>query len=149
MSTLADRVKQNEGFRNKIYKDTLGFATIGYGHKVVEGDPFEDSDSNFEDFDKEQLEEVFKTDLEHAQLLCENMFMCDLSYDAPELLKEIYTEMIFQLGPGGVSKFKKTFDYVKMKKFKEASIEMLDSRWNKQTPNRAKHLSDLMATVEA
>ena len=40
MSTLADRVKQNEGYRNKIYKDTLGFATIGYGHKVVEGDPF-------------------------------------------------------------------------------------------------------------
>ncbi len=35
--------------------------------------------------------------------------MCDLSYEAPELLKEIYTEMIFQLGPGGVSKFKKTF----------------------------------------
>ena len=145
MSTLADRVKQNEGFRNKIYKDTLGFATIGYGHKVVEGDPFEEG----VEYPKEQLEEVFKTDLEHAQLLCENMFMCDLSYDAPELLKEIYTEMIFQLGPGGVSKFKKTFDYVKMKKFKEASIEMLDSRWYKQTPNRAKHLSDLMATVEA
>jgi lysozyme len=132
MSTLADRVKQNEGFRNKIYKDTLGFATIGYGHKVVEGDPFEEG----VEYPKEQLEEVFKTDLDHAQLLCENMFMCDLSYDPPELLKEIYTEMIFQLGPGGVSKFK------------NASIEMLDSRWNKQTPNRAKHLSDLMATLE-
>jgi len=35
-----------------------------------------------------------------------------------------------------------------MKQFKNASIEMLDSRWNKQTPNRAKHLSDLMATIE-
>jgi len=144
MSTLSDRVKQNEGFRNKIYKDTLGFATIGYGHKVTEHDPFKEG----VEYSKEQLEEVFKTDLEHAQLLCENMFMCDLSYDPPELLKEIYTEMIFQLGPGGVSKFKKTFDFVKMKKFKEASIEMLDSRWNKQTPNRAKHLSDLMATIQ-
>ena len=57
MSTLADRVKQNEGFRNKIYKDTLGFATIGYGHKVVEGDPFEEG----VEYPKEQLEEVFKT----------------------------------------------------------------------------------------
>ena len=63
--SLADRVKQNEGFRNKIYKDTLGFATIGYGHKVVEGDPFEEG----VEYPKEQLEEVFKTDLEHAQLL--------------------------------------------------------------------------------
>ena len=99
MSTLADRVKQNEGFRNKIYKDTLGFATIGYGHKVIEGDPFKEG----VEYSKEQLEEVFKTDLEHAQLLCENMFMCDLSYDPPELLKEIYTEMIFQLGELSVS----------------------------------------------
>ena len=145
MSTLAERVMEHEGFRNKIYKDTLGFATIGFGHKVTDADHFEEG----VEYSREELEKVFHQDLEHAQLLCEKMFMCDLSYDPPELLRDIYTEMIFQLGPGGVSKFKKTFDYVKMKKFKDASLEMLDSRWNKQTPNRAKALSDLMATVEA
>tara|TARA_R110002012_G_C11207443_1_gene560750 strand:+ start:70 stop:507 length:438 start_codon:yes stop_codon:yes gene_type:complete len=144
MSTLAERVMEHEGFVNTIYKDTLGFATIGFGHKVTEHDHFEEG----VEYSREELEKLFHQDLEHAQLLCENMFMCDLSYDPPELLKDIYTEMIFQLGPGGVSKFKKTFDFVKMKQFKNASIEMLDSRWNKQTPNRAKALSDLMATVE-
>ena len=144
MSTLAERVMEHEGFVNTIYKDTLGFATIGFGHKVTEHDYFEEE----VEYSREELEKLFHQDLEHAQLLCENMFMCDLSYDPPELLKDIYTEMIFQLGPGGVSKFKKTFDFVKMKQFKNASIEMLDSRWNKQTPNRAKALSDLMATVK-
>ena len=143
MESLADRVKQNEGFRNKIYKDTLAFATIGYGHKVTEADDFKEG----VEYSKEELEKVFQQDLETAMMLCDNMFMCDLRYDPPELLREIYTEMIFQLGPGGVSKFKKTFDYVKLKQFKEASVEMLDSKWYKQTPNRAKHLSDLMATV--
>ena len=51
-------------------------------------------------------------------------------------------------GAGNDKIIRKTFDFVKMKQFKNASIEMLDSRWNKQTPNRAKHLSDLMATLE-
>ena len=145
MPNLAERIMEHEGFVPKIYKDTLNFATIGFGHKVTESDNFKEG----VEYSREELEKVFHQDLEHAQLLCENMFMCDLSYEPPQLLKDIYTEMIFQLGPGGVSKFKKTFDYVKLKQFKDASIEMLDSRWNKQTPNRAKALSDLMSSVEA
>ena len=38
---LSNSVKLSEGFRNKIYQDTEGFDTIGWGHKVVQGDPFE------------------------------------------------------------------------------------------------------------
>ena len=140
---LHERVMRHEGFRNKIYKDTLGFSTIGFGHKITEADKFEE---NIE-YSKEELKKLFHQDLDHAKLLCENMFMCDLNYKPPQELKDIYTEMIFQLGPGGVAKFKKTFDFVKLKQFDKASIEMLDSKWAKQTPFRAKHLSQLMAQV--
>ena len=35
---LAGSVKLSEGFRDHIYKDTEGFATIGWGHKVVHED---------------------------------------------------------------------------------------------------------------
>jgi hypothetical protein len=34
--------------------------------------------------------------------------------------------------------------YIKYRDFKNASIEMLDSKWAKQTPNRAEKLSNLM-----
>ena len=37
---LSDSVKLSEGFRNKIYQDTEGFDTIGWGHKVVPADNF-------------------------------------------------------------------------------------------------------------
>ena len=37
---LSKSVKLSEGFRNKIYQDTEGFDTIGWGHKVVVGDNF-------------------------------------------------------------------------------------------------------------
>ena len=37
---LSESVKLSEGFRNKIYQDTEGFDTIGWGHKVVPADNF-------------------------------------------------------------------------------------------------------------
>jgi len=52
--------------------------------------------------------------------------------------------MCFQLGQTGVSKFKNMWKCLQEANFVGASYEMLDSRWNKQTPNRCKKLADLM-----
>ena len=56
---LADSVKLSEGFKDHIYKDTEGFATIGWGHKVVYEDNFEEGKT----YSKEELQEVFEKDL--------------------------------------------------------------------------------------
>ena len=40
MKNLKERIKLHEGYRNTVYKDTLGFRTIGYGHKVTHTDDF-------------------------------------------------------------------------------------------------------------
>jgi lysozyme len=52
--------------------------------------------------------------------------------------------MCFQLGKTGVAKFKNMWKCLQEDNFIGASYEMLDSRWNKQTPNRCKKLSDKM-----
>ena len=39
---LKERIKKHEGFVPKIYRDSLGYATIGYGHLVLPTDHFED-----------------------------------------------------------------------------------------------------------
>ena len=70
---LAGSVKLSEGFRDHIYKDTEGFATIGWGHKVVYEDNFEEGKT----YTKEELQEVFDKDLNKAiglarQLMEEN-----------------------------------------------------------------------------
>ena len=31
---LINSIKQNEGFRSRVYKDSLGFDTIGYGFAI-------------------------------------------------------------------------------------------------------------------
>ena len=70
---LAGSVKLSEGFRDHVYKDTEGFATIGWGHKVVHEDNFKEGKT----YSKEELQEVFDKDLNKAiglarQLMEEN-----------------------------------------------------------------------------
>ena len=60
----------------------------------------------------------------------------------PPKIQDVVTEMCYQLGVTGFSKFKKTIAYLQNKEWRNASIEMLDSRWAKQTPNRAKEMSN-------
>ena len=62
--------------------------------------------------------------------------------------KAVILNMIFNLGAGGFSKFKKTHQLIEEGDFAEASIEMLDSRWSDMVGRRAIELSRQMDTGE-
>jgi lysozyme len=64
--------------------------------------------------------------------------------DIDEQAEEILIEMVFQLGKNGVSKFKNMWKALAELNYVGASYEMLDSRWAKQTPNRAKAMAKTM-----
>ena len=139
METVKNSIKKHEGFRNKVYKDTLGKRTIGYGHLCVE-DWWEDD----KEYTEAQLDRIFDQDFEKAKDGASKLYEgCEISDTA----KGVIIEMVFQLGPTGVSKFKNMWKALKETppNYSVAKIEMLDSRWAKQTPNRAKELSDEMA----
>ena len=135
---LLESVKKHEGFRDHVYLDSLSKRTVGYGHLCVE-DHWEDGKK----YDKEYLEDILEKDLQsaidQAHDMCQGM---EISDDA----KSIICEMIFQLGGNGVSKFKNMWKALKENppNYKEASVQMLDSRWAKQTPNRAKEMAGHM-----
>ena len=40
MDKVKERIKSHEGFRDTVYSDSLGYATIGYGHLVLPTDPY-------------------------------------------------------------------------------------------------------------
>lgn len=139
---LKERIKEHEGFRAYIYKDSLGFATIGYGHLVTEEDNYEEGI----EYSVEELEGAFERDFETA---CESAKHIsdwnDINLDEhPETVREVLIEMCFQLGVGGVNKFKKFLANLKIKSYKDAASEMLDSRWAMQTPMRAEKLSNII-----
>ena len=142
MSRLLESVKKHEGYRNKVYLDTLGKRTVGVGHLCVE---------DFWEDDKEYEEKFLMTILEHDlstaikganELMAEHDCM-----DINEKAHEILIEMVFQLGKNGVSKFRKMWEALAEKNYIGASYEMLDSRWAKQTPNRANGMAKTMKEI--
>jgi len=134
---VKERIKKHEGYVNKIYFDSLGKATIGYGHLVLPTDNFKEDI----EYNKELLDEVFNRDFLIAKRdaieLLQNISII-------EKAKGIIIEMVFQLGKTGVSKFKKMFAALSINDYNEAANQMLDSQWRKQTPKRCEELSEQM-----
>ena len=132
------RIKEHEGFSQELYEDHLGFATIGYGHLITKEDSFEPGTT----YPKAQLLELFKKDLNQAEDEADNLVghISELHIVA----RDCIIEMCFQLGKGGVQKFVKMLLALEERDYKTASLEMLDSKWNKQTPKRCQELSRLM-----
>ena len=139
LERLMESVKKHEGYRNKVYLDTLGKRTVGVGHLCVE-DFWEDDKEYEEKFLMEILAEDLQNAIKGARELKEEYDCTDID----EIAQEIIVEMVFQLGKTGVSKFKNMWKALAEKNYIGASYEMLDSRWAKQTPNRAKAMAELM-----
>ena len=61
--------------------------------------------------------------------------------------KEIAANMMFNLGFPRYSKFKKKIQAVKDEDWFEASVQMEQSKWFHQVPNRAKRLIERMKSI--
>ncbi len=134
MPNLIDKIKESEGFRATVYKCTEGYDTIGYGFTVKDLVLGEDI-----------CDMILERKIAELKLKIDQYF--PFYSDMPEQAQDIVLEMCYQLGIYGFSKFKKTIDHLMRKDYKAASLEMLDSKWARQTPNRAKKLSNHMKNV--
>ena len=139
LERLMESVKKHEGYRNKVYLDTLGKRTVGVGHLCVE-DFWEDD----KEYEEKFLMEILADDLQNAIKGARELKEEHSCTDIDEIAQEILVEMVFQLGKNGVSKFRNMWKALSEKNYIGASYEMLDSRWAKQTPNRAKSMADQM-----
>ena len=135
---IKEEIKEEEGYRNSMYRDHLGFSTIGYGHLVLPTDKFKEGVK----YSQKELEKVFDYDFAIAKQDAESLTK-DLN--VPEEVTEILLHMCFQLGKPKVMKFKKMFAALQKKDFVTAGFEMEDSLWcKKHTPARALRLSEKM-----
>ena len=135
---LFKSVKIHEGFRDTVYCDTLNKRTVGYGHLCVE-DHWEDGKK----YDKEYLEKILEKDLWAAIEQAEDLIGKAKISDKAKIL---IVEMVFQLGKNGVSKFRNMWKSLQEDppNYFEAHVQMLDSRWAKQTPKRAHEMAEKM-----
>ena len=129
MDNLLKRIKESEGYSSTVYQCTEGYDTIGYGFAI----------KNLY-LSKKVSDIILREKLNKLKKDIENRF--EWVINAPESIRDVVIEMCYQLGINGFSKFKKTIYYLETEQYWEASIEMLDSLWSKQTPSRSKRLSE-------
>ena len=118
-----------------MYKCTEGYDTIGYGFAIKDLE-----------LDEDISEMILMRKLDNLMTRIGKTFAWWRSADST--VKDVVVEMCYQLGVSGFSKFKKTIGHLENKRYSKASAEMLDSRWAKQTPNRALELSNLIKELE-
>lgn len=125
---LLDSIKQHEGFDGKPYRDTEGFLTIGYGTKL----PISRAEAEL--LLNNRLE-ILKAELAQKEPMLLNL---------PPEKQDVLFEMAYQMGVNGVLKFKRMWKALENFDYIQAAVEMLDSKWAKQTPNRAEELTKKM-----
>ena len=133
---LLNQIKQHEGFKSRVYKCTEGYDTIGYGFAVKDLV-----------IDEDIADLILMRKLDKLQ----QRIMSNLEWwdDSPEEIKDVVTNMCYQLGLTGFLKFKKTIYLLETEQYEDASIEMLNSLWAKQTPARSRELSEIVRSVPA
>ena len=134
MEDLLKRIKHHEGFRKSVYQCTEGYDTIGYGFAIKDLE-----------MDEDIAEEILIRKVE--KLIKRVRARFDWLDSVPREVQGVLVEMSYQMGLSGVSKFKKALHAMQMFQWKLAATELLDSRWAKQTPNRAKELSNIIRSL--
>jgi lysozyme len=130
MNLISD-IKREEGFVGTVYKDSLGFDTVGYGTKMP--------------IDEEEAELLLIHRLNKLKSELQARFDRVILYE--EAWQVLYA-MAYQLGVNGVMKFKNMVSALRAQDYNKAADEMLDSLWAKQTPARAKRLSIVMRSLK-
>ena len=97
---LKSRIKKNEGYSNKPYKDQLGFYTIGYGHLIKK----KRIRYFYKTYSKKHFENIFELDFKKS---VDDYYKKFNKKKHKQQEKELLIEMIYQLGIKNVTKFKR------------------------------------------
>jgi lysozyme len=122
--------ENNEGYREFAYQCTAGKNTIGIGLNLDAGLPH----------DEALL--LLNCRLEKLYVYLSVNYKWFVNLD--EQRKIAIADMCYQLGVNGFSKFKKSIAFMAIGDYENAATEFLDSKWAKQTPKRAKKVTNLI-----
>jgi lysozyme len=135
---IIQQLKNEEGVIPHAYQDSLGFWTIGVGRLIDQrkgGLLYPDEIEYLLANDVKRKTDGLNDALPWFHLLDERR-------------QAVLIQMAFQMGLKGLLAFSTTLSHVRVGRYAEAAVAMLESIWAKQTPERAKRLSKQMETGE-
>ena len=142
---LQKELTDDEGCKYEVYNDHLGLPTFGIGHLVTEWDD-EFGKPVGTEVSEERVNECFAKDIETTMEDCKILYP---NFDElPEEAQLILCNMMFNMGRPRLTKFRKMNLAIAVEDYIEASIQMEDSKWYRQVPNRAERLVNRMANLQ-
>lgn len=134
--SLIENIKAHEGFRDHIYKDSLGKPTVGYGFLVaaLSPDELKLNGGKIEPMNKEVAEKILN--LKVARLK-KRLFQClPWLQSKPQNVQDTLIEMAYQLGLAGLMGFRHTLSCIEAGDYAQATKNLKASLLYRQTPKR-------------
>lgn len=125
-----------EGCILVVYKDSLGYLTVGIGHRLEPDDNLKVGDIITQD----QANAFYADDYLTAETAAEHLIS---NYnEQPEIVQMMVNDLCFNLGLGGFSKFVNTISDIEEMRYEDAASDLNSSRWASQVGRRATDIID-------
>lgn len=136
------QTKDFEGFRDRVYKDTKGHPTIGYGFNLDDPDMRSQIPASviagIQPLDQKLADNIF---IQRYNQAAKDAY----KFIGPKLLEldpqrqAIIVDMAYNMGADKLAGFKLMKKAILSGDYQRAASEMKDSDWYKQTGRRSKH----------
>lgn len=135
---IKEYIKKNEGKRNKPYKDSLGFLTLGYGHLVLPEDNIDPNKTYSDDF----INKLFDKDYEKHKKQAKE-FPCFDKLDS--VRQAVIIDMCFNMGKWFLS-WQNTTKMICNSDWENAANSIINSKYAKQVKGRAVRNAEMIRT---
>jgi lysozyme len=125
---LESQLAIDEGVRDRPYRCSEGYLSLGIGHNL-----------DTKPISKRAIRVIFEDDMADAEKDARILFPTFESLS--DQRKAALVNMSFQLGRNRLAGFLKFREAIQQGDFGQAATEALDSRWAKQTPERAQRVA--------
>ena len=134
--SLLENIKAHEGFRDHIYKDSVGKPTVGYGFLVaaLSPDELKLNGGKAEPMSREVAEKILNL---KVSKLKKRLFQClPWLQSKPQNVQDTLIEMAYQLGLAGLMGFRHTLGCIEAGDYAQAARNLRTSLLYRQTPRR-------------
>lgn len=142
-NALLDHLKKREGVKYESYEDSLGKPTGGVGHLLSKEEQKKYPIGT--KIPKDVVDQWLVQDVNTARNAAKQQLQELPVQD--KALEDALVSVNFQLGQNWYKDHKKTWQYLKDGNLKQASQEVYDSNWAKQTPVRVDDFSNTLQSL--
>lgn len=127
------QLELHEGYRNRIYTDSVGKISGGIGRNLTD-----------KGIRPDEIELMYRNDVSEAAQELDRVLPWWRQLD--EVRRRVLLDMMFNMGAPTLLGFKNTLALIKDGRYREAAQGMLSSVWAQQTGARARRLAAMMGS---